>query len=450
MNLPKLKLRLILLISFTATAVSATYLFIISFLWLNLYVSSETSQILFFGIVIFFIFFGLTISATLLASILRHDPDVRQISSEVNLEKMVIVAERNKLATVLAGILDVVIAVDRNRNILTFNTSAERLTGYSVSFAIGKPINKIITVFDKDAEILPSKYCPIKTNGFENVVFSKNDLKVVAANGKESFVNLTASQIKEGKHINLGCILTLHDITKEKQLEEMKLDFVSMAAHELRTPLTSIRGYLSVFMEENKDKFDATQNMFLHRISIAVQQLLGLTENLLNASRIEKGVFTVSMQTVDWVANVAEAVEEFLERARDKKISLTFIKPQQGTFFVKADKVRINEVLLNLLSNAISYTGENGKISVSIEQKGQEVITHVKDTGAGIPKNAIPHLFTKFFRVSAKISQGTKGTGLGLYISKAIVERHGGRIWVESEVGKGSTFSFSLPLVSSS
>lgn len=403
------------------------------------------SQALFFGIVIFIIFFGLTISVTLLASILRQDADVRQVSSEDNFEKIVIASERNKLSTILSGISDLVIAVDRNCNILTFNTSAERLTGYSASFAIGKPINKIIRVFDKDIEILPSKYCPIRTNGLEGTVFSKNDLKVVGADGNKSFVNLTTSQIKEGKHVNLGCILTLHDITKDRQLEEMKLDFVSMAAHELRTPLTSIRGYLSVFTKENKEKFDSTQNMFLHRINIAVQQLMGLTENLLNVSRIERGVFTVSMQPIDWVTNIAEVVDEFLERAKDKKIALTLVKPKQRTFFVKADKLRINEVLLNLLANAISYTGENGKVSVSIEQKGQEVITHVSDTGVGIPKNAIPHLFTKFFRVSGKLAQGTKGTGLGLFISKAIVERHGGRIWVESEVGKGSTFSFSLP-----
>lgn len=335
MNLPKLRLRLTLLISFTAVAVSATYLFIISFLWFNSYIALQPSRVLFFGIVFFIIFFGLTISATLLGSLLRHDPDVRSASNEVNLEKMLIASERDKLAV-------------------------------------------------------------------------------------------------------------------EKQLEEMKLDIVSMAAHELQTPLTSIRGYLSVFMEENKEKFDSNQKMFLHRINIAVQQLMGLTDNLLNVSRIERGVFVVFMQTVDWVANVAEVVDEFLERAEDKKITLTFVKPKDRTFFVKADKLRINEVLLNLLSNAISYTGKNGKVSVSIEQKGQEVITHIKDTGVGMPKNAIPHLFTKFFRGRSKTAKGTKGTGLGLYISKAIVERHGGRIWAESEVGKGSTFSFSLPVVSSS
>lgn len=318
MNLSKLRLRLVLLVSFTAVALFATYLFIVSFLWFSSYGSSG-NQVLFFAVVVFILLLGLTVSSTLLASILRHSPGVKQLKSE---------ADREKDA---AGV-----------------------------------------------------------------------------------------------------------------------DLVSMVAHELRTPLTSIKGYLSVFMEENKDKFDSTQKMFLHRIDIAVQQMMGLTDNLLNASRIERGVFAISMQTIDWVDNVAEVFDEFLKRAKDKKINLVFIKPQEHTFFVKADKLRINEVLLNLLSNAISYTDENGKITVSIEKQGQEVATYVKDTGAGIPKSAIPNLFTKFFRVNSKASQGVKGTGLGLYISKAIVEAHGGRIWVESEVGKGSTFSFSLPVASPS
>lgn len=449
-NLPETKLRLAFLISSVAIAISATYLFIISFLWLKSYHLTGIDNILFFAIVFFLIFFGFIISATVLASILRQDFDIGQANGEINPEKTAVASERNKLSVILSGIRDAVIAVDLNRNILTFNASAERVTGYSASFAIGKPINKIISLFDQNTKLLPFDYCPIRTDGFEGVVFSKTDLKLIGADTKQSFVNLTASQIKEGKHVNLGCILTLHDITKGKQLEEMKLDFVSMAAHELRTPLTSIRGYLSVFMEENKDKFTITQNMFLHRISIAVEQLTALTENLLSVSRIERGVFAVSMQVIDWVATVRETIDEFVGRAWDKKIGLILVEPQKPLSFVKADKLRINEVLSNLLSNAISYTHTGGKISVAIEQKGQEVITHIKDTGVGIPRNALPHLFTKFFRVTGKLTQGAKGTGLGLYISKAIVETHGGHIWVESEVNKGSTFSFSLPTTSSS
>ena len=441
-SLPKLKLILKLFISFII--ISATFLLIFNFLRFNSYVLTETNQSLFFIIALLLVILELTVSAAILVFVLRRDINIKQINHEFNLGRVILTSEKNKLSIILSGITDAVVVVNLAKNIVTFNASAERLTGYSASFAIGKPIDKIISVFDQDIELLPIYYCPVNTSGFEGVVFSKTDLKLMGHNGKQSFVNLIASQIKEGKHINLGCILTLHDVTKEKQLEEMKLDFVSMAAHELRTPLTSIRGYLSVFLEENKDKFTVTQNMFLHRISVAAQQLMALTENLLSVSRIERGMLTVSMQPIDWIYNVREVVNEFVDRARDKKIDLIFIEPKETISFVKADKLRINEVLSNLLSNAISYTHENGKIFVLTEQQGKEVVTHIKDTGEGIPGNALPHLFTKFFRVTSRLTQGSKGTGLGLYISKSIVETHGGRIWVESEANKGSTFSFSL------
>jgi len=447
MNLPRFKLILKLLTSFII--ISATFLLIFNFLRFNSYALTETNQSLFFIIVLFVIILEITISVAILVFVLRRDLNAKKINIELNLGRAVLTSEKNKLSVILSGITDAVVVVDLAKNIVTFNESSERLTGYKASFAIGKSIDKIISVFDQDRELFSPEYCPIRTDGFEGVVFSKTDLKLMGLNGKQSFVNLIASQIKEGKHIDLGCILTLHDVTKEKQLEEMKLDFVSMAAHELRTPLTSIRGYLSIFIEENKDKFTVTQNMFLHRISVAAQQLTALTENLLNVSRIERGALAVSMQPIDWIHNAREVVNEFLDRARDKKIDLIFTEPKEPTSFVKADKLRINEVLSNLLSNAISYTNENGKIFVSIEQQGKEVITHIKDTGEGIPKEALPHLFTKFFRVTSRLTQGSKGTGLGLYISKSIVETHGGRIWVESEVNKGSTFSFSLSAIPS-
>ena len=495
MRLPGLKIRSKLLISFIA--ISSSVLLIVNSLWFALESTNWEAFLVLFLIVIAFIVFSSVLVSKQIAEpieklgnslnitsgdeieelgntfnsmarnlqeafkkledqkiksnkteklLLRRDLDIRQINDELELEKDAISSERNKLSVILSGITDAVIAVNLNRSILTFNASAERLTGFRAPDVIGKPIDRIIKVFDQDKESEPTQYCPIRTDGFEGVVFSKTDLKVIG-NEKQSFVNLIAGQIKEGKHINLGCILTLHDVTKEKQLEEMKLDFVSMAAHELRTPLTSIRGYLSVFMKENEAKFTSEQNEFLHHINIAAQQLMALIENLLSVSRIERVAFAVSMQPIDWADNVRQTINEFTERAKEKKIDLKFIEPQQKIAYVKADRLRINEVLSNLLSNATFYTQEGGNITVSLEQKGKEVVTHIKDNGEGISGNALPHLFTKFFRATGRLSQGSKGTGLGLYISKAIVEMHGGKIWVESEAGKGSIFSFSLPIV---
>lgn len=374
---------------------------------------------------------------------------LRRSITSLKRDREVISAERNKFAVVIAGISDAVIAVDLHQNVVIFNATAEKLTELSAQEVLGKPISSIIRIFDEDHELASSDYCPIRTDEFEGVVFNKKNVKLTCVNGKNLYVDLLAGKIKEAISVDLGCILTLHDISKEKSLEEMKLDFVSMAAHELRTPLTSLKGYLSVFKHDNKDMFNDEQMMFINRMEISASQLSSLVENLLSVSRIERGAFTVSTEMLDWVETVKEAVNEIVDRAKDKKLELEFTEPDEPIPNVAADKLRMNEVLINLLANAVSYTQPGGTITVWVEQRGNEVVTHVKDTGQGIPQEALPHLFIKFFRVSGVLESGSKGTGLGLYISKAIVEMHHGKIWAESEVGRGSTFSFSLPAVPS-
>lgn len=227
----------------------------------------------------------------------------------------------------------------------------------------------------------------------------------------------------------------------------VKLEFVSMVAHELRNPLTALKGYTYIMSRDYKNTFDAKQNTIMQRINISIQRLVALVENLLNITRLQKGTLTVNTESLDWIQNIDEIITEIIDQAREKKLALQFIKPQDTGYKVLVDKLRINEVLMNLLANAINYTPSGGKIAVWVEKQGNEVITHIADNGPGIPKEVLPNLFTKFFRVIGNGGQQQpKGTGLGLYISKTIVEMHKGRIWVESEVGKGAKFSFSVPL----
>lgn len=361
-------------------------------------------------------------------------------------DREVISAERNKLAVILSGVKDAVIAVDLKRNIVTFNKASENLLKLKSSQVLGKPISDIIKIFDQDTEILQDFYCPIRTDGFEGSVFTKSNLKLISASNNHSFVNLISSQISEGAAVNLGGILTIHDRSNEKQLEEMKLDFVSMAAHELRTPLTSIRDYLGVFIKENHDKFNHEQNDFLNRINVSVYQLMSLVEDLLNISRIERGNMSISLQKVDLVNLAKQSVENFTVQSKEKGIELKFIEPQQSLPQVMADPMRITEVLSNLIINAITYTQERGKVYVFVRPYNGGAIVDIADNGPGIPQEAMPYLFTKFFRISRTLKGGTKGSGLGLYISKAIINMHYGKIWTQSEIGKGSTFSFFLPV----
>lgn len=364
----------------------------------------------------------------------------------VKSDKEIMAGERNKLAITLSAITDGVVAVDMDRRIIIFNKAAQEITGYKEDQVIGQKIEDVIKIVDEEEEITGLTYCPIRTDSFEGIVYSKRGLKIIGAGQRRAYINLVSGQIKEGGNINLGCILTIHDVTEEKELEQMKLDFVSMAAHELRTPLTAIKGYIHVFSKTFTTPPSDQQKTYLLRMNIATQRLVALVENLLNVSRIEKGTLTLRLEEIDWVENVKEIAAELLDQARDKNQELVVIEPIEPLPKVKADKFRINEVLTNLLSNAVSYTLPGGKIKVWFDATPNEVITHVQDNGPGIPKEALPRLFTMFFRVTGALEQGSKGTGLGLYISKSIVELHKGKIWAQSQEGQGSTFSFSIPI----
>lgn len=360
-------------------------------------------------------------------------------------DKVVISAERNKLAVTIAGITDAVITVDLERKIIIFNNVAQNLTGYRLEEVLGKKIDEVIKIYHEDKEVLSSDYCPIRLDAMEGVVFSSPILRIVGK--KESFVNLITGKIAEGPQNNLGCILTMHDVTKEQELERMKLDFVSMAAHELRTPLTSIKNYIYILMKDYLSSMDKKEATMVQRMDISAQRLSSLVENLLSISRIERGTVIVDLKPVDWIANLKAAVLEVMPAAEAKLLELSVHLPPTSPR-VKVDPLRINEVITNLLTNAINYTAPKGKISVWLELKDNQLITHISDTGEGIPREALPHLFTKFFRVSGPLLQGSNGTGLGLYIAKSIIDLHHGKIWVQSELGKGSTFSFSLPIYS--
>jgi two-component system sensor histidine kinase VicK len=370
---------------------------------------------------------------------------------KLNVDKDLIQGEKDKLNYVLSNITDGVIALDKTGNITLFNKTAGVITGYDAEKVLHKSIENIIHFYEDDKEIGKDTYLSLQMDTSDReYLFMKRHVQLTGFLGKSVFVNLICIKIQHNPNSDLGYILTLHDLTEELRLEKMKMDFVSMAAHELRTPLTIIKGYLSIFKQENQNKFSEDQMLFLDRIEMGAKQLTFMVENFLNVSRIERGALTISLQVINWVSFVHQIVDELKNEASVKKITLSFVEPVESTIQVQVDPVRIQEVLINLINNAINYTADGGKISVSLEVKENGVITHVSDTGAGIPAEAVKNLFTKFYRVSGDLTASSKGTGLGLFISKTIVEMHHGRIWVASVEGQGSVFSFSLPISASS
>lgn len=364
----------------------------------------------------------------------------QRMARNIQHDRASLIEEKNTLSTVLKNTDNGIVGLDSTFQIIFANNAITQLVNKTSEELLGKPFDSSIPLHENDSIVsvadLTNKHSEEETHVYE----------IITSGGSKKFIQVVVSSLQNSESA-VRYLVTTYDITKKQELEEMKLDFVSMAAHELRTPLTAIRGYLSLFTQETENQFSDEQKSFLQRIHIACQQLLALVENLLSVTKIERGAFTTSLQPIDWPNMVKQTLEDFSPRAKDKKITLRYIEPKEVMPSVMADKLRITEVLNNLLSNAISYTYTGGSVEVMLEYKNNELITHIKDTGEGIPEEAQSKLFTKFFRVAGTLAQGSKGTGLGLYISKAIVEMHGGHIWVESELGKGSIFSFTIPTV---
>ncbi len=361
---------------------------------------------------------------------------ISQTFHNLQTEKDIAISDRSKLSEVLSSIVDGIIAIDFNKNIILSNKAAEEITGFTQSELTGHPVDQLVHLFTDSEEILPKTYC---SNSFNKLA------KLVGKQGKQAKINLSTVQLNGTVQTNVSCLLIMHDIAKEEELEKMRLDFVSMASHELRTPLTSIIGYLSVFIDENKGKIENTEIDLLQRSLTSAKQLLTLVGNLLNVNKIEREQMSVFPQALDYLPIVTKVVEDLKSQAVQKSVVLNFEPPLQLPQIL-ADPIRTPEVIINLIANAINYTNAGGNVTVSVEVSPNEIITSVSDTGVGIPKEAMSHLFNKFFRVSNQMQQASKGTGLGLYISKSIIDKLGGKIWVESEAGKGSKFSFTLPL----
>ncbi len=358
-----------------------------------------------------------------------------------------ILAEKNKLDTIISSISDGVIVLDLHHNIVLANRAASRITGYEIPEMLRQPVESLITLKNASGQAIDLKKCFLDYADPAGAPQLKIITSLVGKNQQTTQVKATVTPIIENIQADLSFIMTLHDVTPDQVFQQMQIDFVSMASHEIRTPLTSIINYLSVLAEDSSIQLDSEAQEFIKRALTSARQLTILVDNLLNVSKIERNTFSVSLNPMDWLKNLEHVVESSRAQAVQKNISLELKLPSQSIPPVMADEIRINEVLNNLISNAISYTQEGGHIVISCKIIGEEIVTYVRDTGAGIPIEAIPHLFTKFFRVAGSLDRGSKGTGLGLYISKSIIDLHHGKIWVDSEVGKGSTFYFSLPLL---
>ncbi len=350
--------------------------------------------------------------------------------------------ERDQQQTLLQSLTDGVVAVDAASTIILFNKAAEKITGVTAESMIGRNINAAIQLYSHD-RLIPLEQYAVQSP--RNKKKMKDDGLVINTDRGALYLSMSVDPITLGQGEKRGWIITFSDMTKEREFETMKLDFVSMAAHELRTPLTAMRGYLSLLSDEAGKKLSQDELRYLDRSFISANQLSSLVENLLNLSRVERGALKLSINPIDLTTIIMSVMENLNSIAKQKNIDLAY-NPLKQPVIVMADQFRIAEVVTNLVGNAINYTAAGGRVDIQFAINKSTVTVSVIDNGQGIPASAISHLFTKFYRVQSTLAMGSKGTGLGLYISKAIIDAHRGKIWVESVEGKGSTFSFTLQL----
>jgi two-component system phosphate regulon sensor histidine kinase PhoR len=356
-------------------------------------------------------------------------------------------AERQHVEAVLNSIADAVIVTDAFNEVLLANRAAAQLLGFELDHSRRRPLDQIV----RDP-VLAKWIKDMRAAGTHSI--RRDREHQVGHNGHESTYSVSLACVADQRASHTepetaGVVTVLRDITHDKAMAEMKSDFVSNVSHELRTPLSSIKAYMEMLIDgEAQD--EQTRADFYNIIQSEANRLSRLIDNILNISRIESGVVKVQREHISLQALIREAVDVAMPQARAKGIRIEEV-PTPAYFQIFADRDMIYQALLNLLGNAVKYTPQDGKVtlSVAVNEESREVSVTIADTGVGIPEEDVPHLFEKFYRV-ANHKKLAKGTGLGLNLVKQIIETvHGGHIHVESELGKGSRFTFSLPIAES-
>lgn len=365
------------------------------------------------------------------------------------LQKMVstLEHERARDEALLMSIGDGIVAADKNGKIILMNSVAEDL--FDVSFIKARKSPIIDWFVLKDHAGKKSKELPKAKNPIIRVLQKNEPLNSITCylcvKGKDDIpVRITASAVVDGK-INDGVIVIVHDLTKEREVERLKSDFISIASHQLRGPLASLKWYGSVLADSGEKRFSDEQKQAIERMNWSTQQMIYLVDDFLDVSRIESGKVEIKRRRCDPEKLMKKIVQTLELQIKEKHHKVKIVN-RMKTKTVITDVDMLREIYTNLMTNAIKYTKNQGKITITLSKKGSHFITAVKDTGVGIPEKDKKQVFAKFFRSDIIVEQGYQGTGLGLYTAQELAKRLGGKITFESKQNIGSTFRVSLPL----
>lgn len=350
--------------------------------------------------------------------------------------------EKIRLQTILQQLPVGAVVTDNTGRVTQANKQLGHILGVKVpvGYAVGKDASLVQSI-ENNKPVGPTQsplYLALKTG--KSIV--AKEFSIQRKDGKTAYIQISSSVIRDKKKKIIAAASIINDISQRKELERQKDDFLSMASHELKTPITSLKMFVELQSMQLKRKDPKKAKYFNDRISDQADRLKELTSDLLDVSRIQTGKLRFAMEKFDITGVIRDTVEGLA--GTSKKHEIIFKNGKK--ILVKGDKYRIYQVLVNLITNAIKYSHGEEKIIVLVKLVKRNVVVSIEDFGIGIEKDQQRKIFDRLYQVSGSEEKTFPGLGLGLFISKEIIQRHRGRIWVESEKGKGSTFFFSLPV----
>ena len=361
-------------------------------------------------------------------------------------------AEAAKLEAIVQGIADGVLVLDANRKVILMNPAAAHILGLDASAVQGRHLREILgrAISTEDQALAQQLYDKLVT-GMEHFSSLESPGKGetrnlnfrMEADQKVVVVNLSPVSLTSGELPSL--VTVLRDISREAEVERLKNEFISTVSHELRTPMTSIKGYTDLLVSERVGTLSEQQLHFVQVIKNNADRLTALVNDILDISRIETGRLKLQIEPLNLIQLISDVIDSIQGQMVEKSLDMTFDLPPDLPQ-VRGDKSRVTQILENLISNAWKYTPEGGQVTISARVVDDFVQVDVKDTGIGIDPKDLSQIFDRFYRTEQAEVQAVDGSGLGLSIVRMFVELLEGKIWVESELNQGSTFSFNLPL----
>ena len=364
--------------------------------------------------------------------------EAEKLREERDQKLLEVASEKSKLHAIVNSMADGIIVINWERQLVLWNPAAIKMLDLNGKLEAGKNFEEIIE--EKSlVEVINKAFSP----DFSQYTVLSEEIEL--ARGEKKTIMINVACVRDEKGSDLGVVSTFRDITGLKEIEEVKSQFVTMVAHELRAPLAAVEGYLTAYLTGVAGTDPQFNRQMLERARLRSQSLMELVNDLLQFVRLESKKVVRKKELLDMSDIIVNTVELLKQQGASKDLVFQLDMPEKLPL-IEADRTEMEQLITNLVSNAIKYNVKNGKVIISVEPDTHYLNIKVSDTGIGIEEESLPCIFDEFYRVQGAKTRYTTGTGLGLSIVKRIVESHFGRIEVESKVDKGTTFTIKLPL----